>query len=133
MFSQSSAEQIFNETFDADYLTVCNALEDYFKLKHPGLNAQELSSGEHRDGEFVKYKRWQSFWKSRLTPEGKLGDISEFNRKKISDTSKDFNLLEDAEWTNLSYTTDLGVQIGLERTTSSILSSEQSRVRPIQS
>lgn len=118
MFSQPSAEQLFNENFDADYLNICNALEDYFKLKHPGLNAQELSSGEHRDGEFVKYKRWQSFWKSRLTPEGKLGDLSEFNRKKTSDTSKDFNLLEDAEWANLSYSTDLGVQIGLGRTTS---------------
>ena len=116
--SQSCAEQVLNENFKEDYSTICNALEDYFKEKHPGLNAQEMSSGLHRDGEFVKYKRWQSFWKARLTPDGKLADISEFHKKNLASNAKDFNLLEDAEWTNLSYTIDLGVQIGLGRTTS---------------
>lgn len=116
-FSQNSAEEVLDENFQKPFIEICEAMESYFKGKHPDLSFQEIALGEHRDGEFVKYKRWQHFWKSRLTQDGFLADLT-FDKSKTQSHSKDLNLLSDAEWTNLSYTTDLGVQIGLGRTTS---------------
>ncbi len=69
---QSSLEEIFRSSRDF-YKIVADA-EVYFDRKYPGLTPWERTVGEHRDGEYVKFMRWRSFWEDRLNADGTLGD-----------------------------------------------------------
>jgi hypothetical protein len=94
--------------------------ETYFADKHPGLSAKDLSSGAYRDGDYVKFKRWQSFWGEQLNPNGTLGDISAYGRKQQQRPAVDklANPYSGVPWTNINYTGYITDQIGLGRTTS---------------
>lgn len=94
--------------------------EQYFTAKHPGLTAKDLTSGENRDGEYVKFQRWQSFWSERLNPDGTLGDISAYGRKlrQQPQADKQANPYASIPWTNINYNGYITDQIGLGRTTS---------------
>lgn len=90
--------------------------ESYFQEKHPGLSPKQLCEGMHRDGDYVKFMRWQAYWAEHLNPDGTLGDITAVRRENAgSRAAGDF---DDLEWTNISYENYMGVQIGMGRTTS---------------
>ena len=57
-------------TFDE----ITSAADAHFAEQYPGLRPAELCTGEHRDGDFVKYQRWKAFWQNHLMPDGTLGD-----------------------------------------------------------
>jgi photosystem II stability/assembly factor-like uncharacterized protein len=106
-----------------NYEEIVERGEAYFQRKAPNVRLRNLAQGEFRDGEFVKFMRWRSFWKHSLNPDGTLGDISAYwreqqeqeeqpNRKSAESPYKD------VPWTNLSYENYIVSQIGLGRTTS---------------
>lgn len=104
-----------------DFQEIVAGGENYFQKKHPDLALKNLTEGEHRDGEYVKFMRWQHFWKNSLNPDGTLGDPSAYfrNRKKGTDAlEKDLSPYKDVPWTNISYSDYIISQIGLGRTTS---------------
>ncbi len=117
-FSQDSIESILHTHHEEPFVEICNKIEAYFSAKHPGVAPQQLSQGVHRDGEYVKYKRWQHFWKTRLDPNGYRADLAYYHKKAQKDKIqlRTNEVLDDLEWKNISYTRDLGVQIGLGRT-----------------
>lgn len=94
--------------------------EAYFREKHPDIPFYELTIGEHRDGEFVKFMRWQKFWSERLNEDGTLGDPSAYWRRQQREGTNrtPTNPYSNVEWTNISYENYIISQIGLGRTTS---------------
>jgi hypothetical protein len=122
-FSPVSAQSSFKEVLrdSRDYQEIVKKGDAYFKAKHPNLTKSELTTGEHRDGEFVKFQRWQSFWKGNLNPDGSLGDISAYGRKQnnlLTQPYKLSNPYANVPWTEVNYTEYITGQIGLGRTTS---------------
>ena len=115
---QSSLEEIFRSSRDF-YKIVADA-EVYFDRKYPGLTPWERTVGEHRDGEYVKFMRWRSFWEDRLNADGTLGNPTAHFIEKEKNTSraKTVNPYENVPWTNISYLGYIDDQIGLGRTTS---------------
>jgi len=96
---------------------MCQKADDYFKQKHPQLKAKDLVKGEHRDGEFVKYMRWRSYWEDSLNPDGTLGDFAAYHQQGSQRMVND-DLYEDIEWANISNTEFITLQISMGRTTS---------------
>ncbi|HRF41468.1 MAG TPA: hypothetical protein PK198_21895, partial [Saprospiraceae bacterium] len=115
---QSSLEEIFRSS--RDFYKIVAEAEVYFDRKHPGLTPWERTVGEHRDGEYVKFMRWRSFWEDRLNADGTLGDPTAHFIEKEKNTSrpKTINPYENVSWTNISYLGYIDDQIGLGRTTS---------------
>jgi photosystem II stability/assembly factor-like uncharacterized protein len=118
LFSQASLEEIFQGSNNFSRIVLQG--ESYFDTKYPGLTTEDLSSGVHRDGEFVKFMRWQAFWQDRLNPDGSLGDPSAYFRKQATanPNQRSMNPYAGENWTNINYTDYITVQIGLGRTTS---------------
>ncbi len=119
--SQESLKDIFKGNRPLNFYEITTKSDSYFRKKYPNKSRAQLSEGEFRDGEFVKYMRWRSFWKYRHTKDGKLVDLSK--AREINEISRINN--EDKktlgsygtlQWSNISYNQDLGVQIGLGRT-----------------
>ncbi len=94
--------------------------ERYFQQKYPDLSPWELSSGEHKDGEFVKFMRWRSYWEKSLLPDGTLGDPTAYfiDKSKQKGLNKTESPYANVPWTNISYLGYIDDQIGLGRTTS---------------
>ncbi len=115
---QSSLEEIFRSS--RDFYKIVSEAEVYFDRKYPGLTPWERTVGEHRDGEYVKFMRWRSFWEDRLNADGTLGDPTAHFIEKEKNTSraKTINPYENVPWTNISYLGYIDDQIGLGRTTS---------------
>jgi len=102
------------------YDKIVTDADKYFKDKYPDTPFERLSIGEHRDGDFVKYQRWKSYWESSLTPDGKLGDPSAYWRSK-QNNNQDRSAVSpyhNVQWNNISYEFYIDTQIGLGRTTS---------------
>ena len=91
----------------------------FFKLKHSNRSKRELTEGEFRDGDFVKYQRWKHFWKYRLNSDGSLGDIShkESHSKLFRGARCDDSDL-DVEWKETNYNGNFGYQIDMGRVNS---------------
>ena len=116
---QNSVANIIDFNKSEPFYLICAKIDSFFTHKYPNFTAKQLSTGNHRDGEYVKYKRWQNFWKTRLESDGRLADLASYNIKSGQDISLRGNsILDNLEWNNISYTEDLGVQIGLGRTNS---------------
>lgn len=121
LFAQQSLAEIFQST--QNYREIVKRGDAYFTAKHPGLTAKDLSSGEHRDGEYVKFMRWQQYWKNSLNPDGTLGDPTAYWRKQAATgpgqpADKLLNPYAAIPWTEINYTGYITGQIGLGRTTS---------------
>ena len=115
--AQNSVANIIDFNKSEPYNLICSKIDSFFATKYPDLTNLQLNTGVHRDGEYVKYKRWQDFWKSRLEGDGRLADIASYNIKTNQNISlRGHEILDNLEWTNISYKEDLGVQIGLGRT-----------------
>ncbi|WP_299213701.1 T9SS type A sorting domain-containing protein [uncultured Aquimarina sp.] len=102
-------------TFD----DIIKEADAYFKISCPGLTFAELSQGDFRDGDFVKYQRWKSFWKHHLNENGTLGDFTQSNisQKRSSNANcqdSDFN----AQWSAVNYNGNFGYQIDMGRVSS---------------
>ena len=117
-FGQQSFSEILAANRNGSFLEIIQSAESYFADKYPDKSPFELTFGEHRDGEYVKYRRWREFWKSRLEREETLADLSKYHRLAESNelSSRSNGTYDDLEWSNISYANDLGVQIGLGRT-----------------
>ncbi len=118
-FAQESLETIFRSS--SNFEEIVAQAEEYFRKKHPNIPFKNLAQGEHRDGKFVKFMRWKSFWQHSLNPDGTLGDLSAHwhaERKASSRLEKNANPYANVMWTNLSYEDYIITQIGLGRTTS---------------
>lgn len=115
---QQSFKTILKENSKKNFKEIIEEGEQYFTKKYPTKSKQQLSLGEFRDGEYVKFMRWQSFWKNRLDENGNLADLSEHKRKNKQNTNglKAAGDYSNVQWENISYDQDLGVQIGLGRT-----------------
>ncbi|MGK0450106.1 MAG: photosystem II stability/assembly factor-like uncharacterized protein [Neolewinella sp.] len=117
--AQSSLEQLFRSS--QKFSEIVSEGDAYFTAKYAGLSKSDLTTGEHRDGEYVKFQRWQSFWKDNLNPDGTLGDLSAYGRKQSSNPSQPDKLNNPytaIPWTEVNYTGYITGQIGLGRTTS---------------
>ncbi|MFD2565265.1 VPS10 domain-containing protein [Aquimarina rubra] len=102
-------------TFD----DIIKEADTFFKITCPGLTFAELSQGDFRDGDFVKYQRWKSFWKHHLNEDGTLGDFTQSNisQKRSSSANcqdSDYN----AEWSAVNYNGNFGYQIDMGRVSS---------------
>ncbi len=116
--AQSDLKSIFKASRQFSEI-VANG-EAYFRDKHPDIPFYELTIGEHRDGEFVKFMRWRKFWSERLNEDGTLGDPSAYWRRQSREGSSrtPTNPYSNVAWTNISYENYITTQIGLGRTTS---------------
>lgn len=105
---------------DKTFSQITKEADAYFAQKHPGKSAKDLSQGEHRDGEYVKYQRWKHYWSYNQSTTGKVSNNTEYyirKSRRIS-TQRDTGPFSDVPWSNISNKSDLGMQIGLGRTTS---------------
>jgi photosystem II stability/assembly factor-like uncharacterized protein len=100
-----------------NYQRIIQDARQYFDQKHPDLSPAQMLAGPHRDGDFVKFKRWEYFWKHQQQKNGQLGDPTPFYRQPKS-TLRSENPFTDITWKNIGLTKNLGGQIGLGRTTS---------------
>ncbi|MEO1259132.1 MAG: T9SS type A sorting domain-containing protein [Bacteroidota bacterium] len=119
-YGQNSFKELLEAEGPLKFQDVVRQAEEYFAQKYPDVAPFALTHGAHRDGEYVKYQRWRNFWKSRLLKDGTLMDLSVAGRENtLSDGShRASGLYDDLEWFNISYEEDLGVQIGMGRTSS---------------
>ena len=115
-FAQESLKEIFATQFDKPFAETCDLADLYFEAKLKDY--PNRTSLQFNDGEFAKYNRWKTFWKQRLDNEGYLADLSAYHRNNEPTQDRSLGPLDDLEWQNISYTQDLGVQIGLGRTNS---------------
>lgn len=114
--SQSTLEEIISSA--RDYHSTVEQAENYFVSKHgDNYSAKDLCEGMLRDGEYVKFRRWQAYWKDQLNPDGSLGDPTAYFRSAEA-LERAGGPFDDIEWTNLSYENYIDMQIGLGRTTS---------------
>lgn len=90
----------------------------YFAKKYPGMAPADLCQGMFRDSDFVKFQRWQAYWKEHLNPDGTLGDPTAFFREGGNATRGAGGSFDDIEWTNINYENYIVAQIGMGRTTS---------------
>ena len=112
-------EELFSsgKTFEE----ITSAADSYFENKYPELTPYELTTGEYRDGDFVKYQRWKAFWKLHLNDDGTLGDFTKAARNtnrsglKTPECSGDEFMVD---WTNSNYAANMGWQIDQGRTSS---------------
>lgn len=105
-------------TSSNSFKVLCQQADDYFKNKHPNKSFKDLSIGEYRDGEYVKYMRWQSFWKDHLNPDGTLGDLSSHITMPSASRSSTGNPYDTVTYTNISNAEYITGQISMGRTTS---------------
>lgn len=107
-----------NQTFE----TIVAEADDYFLAKYPTLSPAQLSTGIYRDGDYVKYQRWQAYWKNHLNDDGTLGDpttkLESINKSRGLRGAEcgDSQILVD--WTNINYNGNMGLQIDQGRTSS---------------
>ncbi len=118
-YSQKNSKRI---TYDQ----IVEEADAYFKNKYPNLGPKELTTGEFRDGEFVKYQRWKSFWKSHLNSDRTLADytkpavLKSRSAKKRGTSAKascndsDFAV----NWSEVNYNGNFGYQIDMGRVSS---------------
>lgn len=116
--TQEYLEQLFGS--GQTYWQIKTQADAYFQNKYPNYSAEELCVGEHRDGDFVKYQRWLSFWKDHLNDDGSLGDFTQTTNaggpnkaSKMADCS-DSQMMVD--WNNINYSGNMGWQIDQGRT-----------------
>lgn len=114
-YAQESFEWLLSQRKTLNFHEITQKSDVYFQNKHPNLSKSQLSSGAYRDGEFVKYMRWKSFWQNRLDAYGNLADLSKNSQQLLSKKNQQ-SVYTDLQWKNISYKEDLGVQIGLGRT-----------------
>lgn len=115
--AQDTLEEIFRSS--QNFNTIVERGNQHFAEKHPDKTPQELTSGEHRDGKYVKFQRWQAFWKNRLDENGNLGDISKYFRERNANSRSNNNQMYDnVVWSEVNYNDYITGQIGLGRTTS---------------
>ncbi len=100
-----------------DFVQMCREADKYFEKKHPNFTPKELSSGEYRDGEFVKYMRWKNYWKDSLNPDGTFGDFAVDARAELKSSSNN-DIYNDVEWSNISNDRFINLQISMGRTSS---------------
>ena len=108
------------------YRQITEEADAYFKNKYPNLSSKQLSKGEHRDGDHVKYQRWKSFWKNRLNSDGTLADYTKpavlkskslknnTTSAKASCSDSDFTV----NWSEVNYNGNFGYQIDMGRVSS---------------
>jgi len=116
LVAQNSLKEILHSS--RDFAEITTKADTYFAKKHPNLTPFELTTGDHRDGEFVKYMRWQAFWQKRLTPEGQLGSLVVKPRKNEVAQNRNGNPYKDIPWRNISHQKPLRGQASMGRTTS---------------
>lgn len=111
-------EELFNSGKTFDEITAL--ADEYFETKYPAIPFSALCEGAYRDGDFVKYQRWKAFWKNHLTADRTLGDFTKnvhFIPKSGSDRGADCDDFDfGAEWTNINYASNMGLQIDQGRT-----------------
>lgn len=117
--AQSSLKDILwsKDTFDK----IVTDGENYFSQKHPNRTLNQLTTGEFRDSEYVKFMRWQSYWKNSLEANGTLADVPKYVREATKENptqQRTISPYKDVDWTNLTYVDYITSQIGLGRTTS---------------
>lgn len=114
-YTQNSLKEILRSS--RNYSQIIQKADAYFEKKHPGKSRGDLTIGVHRDGEFVKYMRWQSFWEQRLTADGQLGSLSVDLQEKKRSRSRSQNPYNRVQWDNISHQNYITGQIGMGRTT----------------
>ncbi len=108
------------------YQQIVEEANAYFKNKYPTLSPQQLTEGAHRDGKFVKWKRFQNFWKNRLNSDGTLADFtkpavlrSKYAKKnntaaRATCADSDYTV----DWSEVNYNGNYGYQIDMGRVSS---------------
>ena len=115
--AQSGIKDILNSK--EDFKTICNKADAYFKEKYPDKSFKDLTSGEHRDGSFVKYQRWRTYWELHQTERGMKGDVTaHFRKNRHTASSRSSNPFANVAWDNISNDVFIEGQIGMGRTTS---------------
>jgi photosystem II stability/assembly factor-like uncharacterized protein len=120
--SNTSSSEFLETLFTSEktFAQITNEAELHFRNKYPDLMSSQHCVGIHRDGDYVKYKRWKSFWENHLTEEGYLGDFTGTtnNSRGLDETNACNGDEYIVNWTNLNYTSNMGWQIDQGRTSS---------------
>ncbi len=115
VFSQSTIQEILSAR--GSYAKISQAANQHFNEKHPGKSKADLTSGEFRDGKYVKYERWKSYWREHLNDDGNLGDPTAFF--KGNNTAENItDPFQNVAWANISNENYITGQISMGRTTS---------------
>lgn len=61
--------------YDLDFASVCEQIEATFTSAK-----LETTNGHAKDNDYIKFKRWEAFWRDRLTPDGKLPNYNLLDR-----------------------------------------------------
>lgn len=116
IFSQATIRDILKQR--GSYAEITRQADQYFAAKHPGKSKSDLVSGEFRDGDYVKYERWKSYWRHQLNDDGTLGDPSAYRQKQNVAEKSSSLPFPPVTWTNISNENYITGQISLGRTTS---------------
>lgn len=114
LYGQKDLSQIlFQEHTYENIVQECNS---YFKTKHPVTTPNDLVTGIHRDGDYVRFKRWEYFWKHHQMPNGQLGDPTQYFRYPKA-ALRNRSPFSEVQWKNIGLHKNLGAQVGIGRTT----------------
>ena len=94
----------------ANFYDIVDAAEAYFAVHMPDSEAR------YQDNEYVRFKRWEWYWRSRVTDDGKFPDLITQNRiyrELQQSASRD----ETSPWVNINQTYGDGGYNGMGRTT----------------
>jgi len=107
-----SSKNIFQKNVYKTFFEIEKEGDAFFKDKYPNLSIEQLSQGEFKDGDFVKYQRWKYFWKNHLNADGTLGfDVSDANILGSKLEKSDY----DVKWEQVNYNGHLGDQVDMGR------------------
>jgi photosystem II stability/assembly factor-like uncharacterized protein len=109
-FSQSLKKKIADARTN-NYYEICEIANAHFDEV-----GRENAQGE-RDSEYVKFRRWEWYWSTRVLPDGSFPNM--IDQKRVYDAlQRSSNRDNDVTWININQTTAAGGYHGMGRLTS---------------
>ncbi|MFM9983870.1 MAG: hypothetical protein ACKVOK_01470, partial [Flavobacteriales bacterium] len=95
----------------SDFPSIVAQAESYFADK---VIPQE---GLYADNEYIRFKRWEWYWSTRVNPDGSFPNMVE-QRRAYDQLQESLLANRDQSWTNINQTTALSGYHGMGRLTS---------------
>ncbi len=113
---QSGLELFQNQSLQ-NFDEITKASENYFKVN---MNKISKPNGPYqKDNDYLKYKRWENYWRGRVMPDGAFPDLDlqASIYKNLQSTTLSKSAAAVANWVNISQTSATGGYNGMGRLT----------------
>lgn len=101
----------FRPSNSSSFPAIVAEAEAFFADKHPD------QQGLFQDNDYIRFKRWEWYWSTRVNPDGSFPDIRE-QQRIFQDLQRSHAANRDQTWVNINQTTAEGGYHGMGRLTS---------------